>query len=89
MSFAWDTGIGVQFPQLYRISGFGYDIVNEGLPNESSVQSSEPAPVSLPASVRRRDSVRNQRDLVRHEDATGRRTLVESPEGLSPTGAPR
>ena len=37
---------GIQFPQLYRVTGYGYTVVNEGRQDEGLVQSTEPEPPS-------------------------------------------
>jgi hypothetical protein len=37
---------GIKFPQLYRVTGYGYTLQNEGQSDEALVQSTEPEPPS-------------------------------------------
>jgi hypothetical protein len=37
---------GIQFPQLYRVTGYGYTVLNEGRQDERLVQSTETEPPS-------------------------------------------
>jgi hypothetical protein len=46
----WDNrpiaSIAIEFPQLYRVTGYGYTVLNEGRQDERVVQSTEPEPPS-------------------------------------------